>query len=310
MNQHYKVLGLNSDASNEEIKKAYRKMSKKYHPDLNPNDKEAEEKFKKVVEAYEILTGKQKPKQTVSQQSSVFRGQYRRGGKGKTILYNLKITLEESYRGVQKNITIPKNVTCNTCDGYGGLGPVTCNQCGGHGAIRRGDILFMCNNCGGQGILFTSRCNTCHGQGSRSENKTFSITLPRAISDGSQILKQGFGHEVKDGINGDILINVSVMAHPNFTMDGLDLRTEVSVPILDIFLGTEVSLNTFDGELKFEVPKLSDTNKSFRLKGKGMVTKNDIKGDMYVKLKPKFPIEITPQEEALINALKNSPSFQ
>lgn len=310
MNQYYQVLGLNSNASDEEIKKAYRKMSKKYHPDLNPNDKDAENKFKKVVEAYEILTGKQKPKQEATNQNYGFRGNSYRGGKGKTIIHNLELTLEESFSGVNKHINIVKNVLCNTCSGSGGLNPTICNQCGGQGAIMRGNMLFMCNNCVGQGILYTRRCTTCQGGGIRVENKVFSIDLPRGITDNTQILKQGFGNEVRDGLNGDILLNIRVKPHSVFKVDGLDLKAEIPIPILEVFLGTEIDFKTLDGNIKFEIPKLSDVSKSFRLKNKGMVGKNDIRGDLYIKVKPKFPTEITPQEEALINALKNSPSFQ
>jgi molecular chaperone DnaJ len=310
MNQYYQVLGLKSDASDEEIKKAYRKMSKKYHPDLNPNDKEAENKFKKVVEAYEILTGKQKPKQEIPNQNHGFRGNSFRGGKGKTIVYGLELTLEEAFKGVNKHINIVKNVLCRTCDGSGGLNPTICNQCGGQGAIMRGNILFMCNNCAGQGLLYTKRCTTCQGGGIQVENKTFSVDLPRGITDNTQILKQGLGNEVRNGISGDILLNVRVKPHPIFKVDDLDLKAEISVPILEIFLGTEIDFKTLDGDIKFEVPKLSDVNKSFRLKNKGMVSRHNVRGDLYIKVKPKFPTEITPQEEALINALKNSPSFQ
>jgi molecular chaperone DnaJ len=310
MNRYYQVLGLKSGASNEEIKKAYRKMSKKYHPDLNPNDKEAENKFKKVVEAYEILTGKQQPKQQPQTQNQGFRGNTSRGGKGKTIIYNLELTLEEAFIGVNKHINILKNTICRTCDGSGGLNPTICNQCGGQGATMRGNILFMCNNCAGQGLLYTKRCTTCQGSGVRVESRTFSMDLPRGIANETQILKQGLGHEVKNGLNGDILLNIKVKPHPVFEVDDLDLKAEISVPILEIFLGTEIDFKTLDGDIKFEIPKLSDVSKSFRLKNKGMVSKNNVRGNLYIKVKPKFPTNITAQEEALVNALKNSPSFQ
>ena len=168
----------------------------------------------------------------------------------------------------------------------------------------------MCNNCAGQGLLYTKRCTTCQGSGVRVESRTFSIDLPRGIANETQILKQGLGHEVKNGLNGDILLNIKVKPHPVFEVDDLDLKAEISVPILEIFLGTEIDFKTLDGDIKFEIPKLSDVSKSFRLKNKGMVNKNNVRGNLYIKVKPKFPTNITAQEEALVNALKNSPSFQ
>lgn len=315
MEKYYKVLGLNSGASEEEIKKAYRIMSKKYHPDLNPDNPESEEKFKEVVEAYEILTGKQKVKEEPSfNPFDMFNGGNPFGNpfgvnKGKTILYNLTIDLEDSFHGTTKTITIPKKVICTPCDGNGGLNPHTCNQCNGQGAVRQGQFVFMCNNCAGKGILFTTRCGVCGGAGTKLENKDFNITLPKGISDNTQILKQGFGNEIKNGITGDILINIIVRKHPVFEVEGLNLKTNITIPILDIFLGKEIDFKTLDGELKVKIPRLSDPSKPFRLKGKGMQTKNDIRGDLYINIQPVFPTNLTPQEEALINALKNSPSF-
>lgn len=319
MEQYYKVLGLNSGASEEEIKKAYRKLSKKYHPDLNPDNPESEEKFKEIVEAYEILTGKQKPKEQQGPGTgfnpfdifSQFGGNPFGGGitKGKTIIYNLVLDLEEVFNGVTKNIVIPKKVICQPCQGHGGLNPKTCNQCNGQGAIRQGNFMFMCNNCAGKGILYSTRCGTCGGSGTNTENREFNITLPKGINNGTQILKQGFGNEVKDGIPGDILLNISIKKHPVFELDGINLKSTVEIPILDIFLGTEIDFKTLDGEVKIKIPRLSDPTKPFRLKNKGMFTKNDLRGDLYIDIKPKFPIELTVQEEALLNALKNSPSF-
>jgi molecular chaperone DnaJ len=308
MDQYYKVLDVESTATKEEIKRAYRKMSKKYHPDLNPDDKNAEEKFKEVVEAYEILTGKQKPEEP---RHNPFRGFNPFGGmmKGKTIIHQVTITLEEAFNGVQKQLTIQKQVLCGTCHGEGGMNPQACNQCDGQGATLRGNVLYMCNNCGGGGILFTSGCNTCRGRGTKREDKTFNVTLPKGILNNTKILKQGYGSDVKNGVSGDILLNIKVTPHPTLIVEGLNLRTHVEVPILDIFLGTDVNISTLDGDVKVNIPKLSDPNKTLRLRSKGFTTKNDIRGDLYVDVKPKFPKEITPQEESLINTLKNSPNF-
>ena len=319
MDQYYKVLGLDSNATKEEIKSSYRKMTKKHHPDLNPNDKNSEEKFKKVVEAYEFLTGKQKTKPQQPQGNPFGGGGNPFGGgrnpfgggmrRGKTIIHILVVTLEEAFSGISKEITIPKKVVCNSCSGTGGINPQTCNQCNGAGATHRGNTIFMCNNCAGKGILYVNRCNSCGGVGAKLENKSFNITLPPGISNDAKILKQGYGNEVNNGMAGDILINVKITPHPLFTVEGLDLKSTVIVPILEIFLGTDINFITLDGNVKINVPRMSDANKVLRLKHKGMKLNNGERGDLYVTLKPKFPNQITPQEESLLNTLKTSTNF-
>jgi molecular chaperone DnaJ len=321
----YHILGLNRDATEKEIKSAYRKKVKECHPDTGGD----EEVFKKVSYSYEILSDTEKkslydkyghsgikngappPKNPFSGFGNPFSGFGNPFGmnKGRTIVYNLEITLEESFFGVNKNININKTTLCNHCEGNGGTEPIICNQCNGNGATQQGNFFYMCNNCGGNGVLFSKKCNYCHSSGIKNENKVFSLKLPRGILNNTQILKQGFGNEVKDGINGDILINVTVKKDPIFDVEGMDLKAEIAVPILDIFLGTEVDFKTMDGDVKIKIPRLSDPNKLFRLKNKGMVNKNNQRGDLLLKLIPNYPKNISPQEEALINALKNSPNF-
>lgn len=321
----YILLEISKDATEKEIKSAYRQKVKKCHPDTGGD----EETFKKVSYAYEVLSDVNKKKAydryghsglkgspPPQNPFSGFRGNPFSGfgnpfgmSKGKTITYNLELTLEESFFGTTKNININKITLCNTCDGNGGTEPIVCNQCGGQGAVHQGNFFYMCNNCAGNGVLFNKKCNTCYGQGIKNENKVFAITLPKGILDSTQILKQGFGNEVKDGITGDILINISVKKHNVFEVDGMDLKANVHVPILEIFLGSEINFKTLDSDIKIKIPRLSDPNKVFRLKGKGMVNKNNQSGDLLIKVIPSYPKEITPQEEALLNALKNSPNF-
>ena len=182
MEKYYKVLGLNPGSTEEEIKKAYRKLAIKYHPDKNPDDTQAEEKFKEITEAYKILTGKQKPKERVKPNFNPFEafkdtfGFNPFGGnpfgmnKGRTIVYDLVLELEEVFNGVTKKINIEKKVLCDTCNGFGGLNPVSCNQCNGVGSTQQGNFIFMCNNCVGKGILFTQKCGGCNG-GTKVETK-------------------------------------------------------------------------------------------------------------------------------------------
>lgn len=322
----YNLLDINKNATEKEIKSAYRKKVKECHPDTGGD----EELFKKVSYAYEVLSDNNKkllydkyghsglknggppPQNPFSGfNKNPFSGFGNPFGmvKGKTIIYNLEITLEESFFGTTKNININKSVVCTNCDGNGGLDPTACNQCGGNGVIQQGNFFYMCNNCGGNGVLFNKKCHTCYGNGIKNQNKVFAITLPRGVLNNTQILKQGFGNEVSGGINGDILVNILVKEHPIFEVDGMDLRANISVPILDIFLGTEIDFKTLDSDVKIKIPRLSDPNGVFRLKSKGMVNKNGQSGDLLIKIIPLYPKNISPQEEALLNALKNSPNF-
>jgi|TARA_R110000803_G_scaffold182273_1_gene244588 molecular chaperone DnaJ len=307
MNQYYQALGLNFNASEDEIKKAYRKLSKKNHPDLNPNNPKAEENFKKISEAYQILTGKiEKPQQARSQGFNF----NNRVVKARPMIFNLHLDLEDIFSGVTKDLNISINKVCDTCNGEGGLDMIFCNQCLGKGAIRQGNIVFMCNNCRGKGFLHAKSCGQCGSTGHKKENKTVSLDIKKDILNNKTIQMVGEGNQVKGGVNGDLIINIIPKKNSIFNLDGFDLKIDKKISILDIFLGSEINIVTLDGEVKMKIPRLSDPNKSFRLKNKGMFKNNKNRGDLFVKLNPKYPQDITPQEEALLNALKNSPNFK
>lgn len=310
MNRHYQVLGLNSKASQDEIKKAYRKLSKKYHPDINKKP-EAENKFKEISEAYQVLTGKTKvkPPPTVNPFNNFNGFNQNRQRKAKNIIYNLEITLEEAFSGTYKNVLLRKNKVCVKCDGEGGLDKKACNQCQGNGAIRSGNTIYMCNNCLGKGFLFLKKCGSCNSKGYTEENTSISVNIPKGVRNNENIVKQNIGNEIASGINGDVIFNVKIKRHGLFELNGKDLRTIKNVSILDIFLGGEFNQKTLDGEVKIKIDKNTDTNKPLRLKGKGMYEGN-LRGDLIVKLNPKFPQELTAQEQALLNALRNSPNFK
>lgn len=306
MNRHYQVLGLNSNASQDEIKKSYRKLSKKYHPDINKSS-EAENKFKEISEAYQVLTGKTKVKPPPINPFNSFNRNRQR--KAKNIIYNLGITLEEAFSGTYKNVLLRINKVCVRCDGEGGLDKKSCNQCQGNGAIRSGNTIYMCNNCLGKGFLFLKKCGSCNSKGYTEENTSISVNIPKGVRNNENIVKQNVGNEMSGGINGDIIFSVKIKKHSLFELNGKDLRTIKDVSILDIFLGGEFNQKTLDGEVKIKIDKNTDTNKPLRLKGKGMYEGN-LRGDLMVKLKPKYPQELTPQEQALLNALRNSPNFK
>lgn len=311
MNQHYQVLGLNSNATSEDIKKAYRNLSKKYHPDINKSP-EAEEKFKKISEAYQVLTGKSKDSRTNNPFSGNPFGGNPFGGrkvKAKNVIYNIEVSLEEAFQGTIKNVFITKNVVCSNCEGNGGIEPITCNQCNGHGALGRGNIVYMCNNCLGKGILYVKRCGSCMSKGYRQENINVTVEIPKGVSNNYNIIKQGIGNEIKDGLNGDVIFSVKLKKHDLFEVNGRDLKVNKTISILDVFLGCEFFQKTLDGEVKVKIIKNTDLNKPLRLKGKGML-ENGIRGDLLIRINPRFPKQLTPQELALLNALRNSPNFK
>jgi len=306
MNEYYKILGIKEGSSQEDIKKAYRKLSKQYHPDLNPDNKEAEEKFKKVVEAYEILTGKQKPKN-----QNPFRGNpFNTRRKARPLKLVIELTLEELYYGVKKEINYYINDICNKCNGEGGFEPVTCNQCNGNGHIQQGPFVFMCNNCGGEGKLFKNLCYSCGGNGVTKKSNKIEIDIPKGTTNDSIFSYPNIGDFIRGGDRGDVYFIIKVKTHKTYTLEGLNLKRKLDVSFIDILLGTEKEFDTLDGKVRIKIPRLSEMNKIFRLKNKGFIDgTTGISGDMYVTLNPILPKELSSLEEDKLRELKTLPNF-
>ena len=311
MKEYYSILGLNEGASTDEVKKAYRKMSKKYHPDLNPNNKEAEEKFKKMSEAYGILTGKQKPNNQNPLGGNPFGGNPFGGGRVKPLKLILELSIEESFHGKEKMVNYQAKDNCNNCNGEGGFEPQNCNQCGGHGHIQQGPFMFACNNCRGGGKLYKKVCYHCNGEGSTLKNKEIKIKIPKGITEGTMFKYPNIGNFVKGSGHGDVYFIIRIKPHKIYSMDGLNLKRNLDVPILDILLGVDKEFETLSGKLKIKIPKLSEINKTFRLRGMGFLDEQtNIKGDLYVTLNPIVPKELSNVEEHKLNELKNLPNFK
>lgn len=306
MNEYYKILGIKEGSSQEDIKKAYRKLSKKYHPDLNPNNKEAEDKFKKIVEAYEILTGKQKPKN----QNPFGGNPFNSVRKARPLKLVIELTLEEVYHGTTKNINYYINDVCHKCNGEGGFEPVTCNQCNGRGHIQQGPFAFMCNNCGGEGKLHKNVCYTCSGNGVIKKRNTVEVTIPKGTTDNTVFPHPNVGDFVKGGVRGDVYFIIKVKPHQIYKLEGLNLKRKLDVNFIDILLGVEKEFETLDGKIKIKIPKLSEMNKTFRLKNKGFTDNTiNVSGDMYVTLNPVLPKELSSLEEDKLRELKMLPNF-
>lgn len=307
MNEYYRILGIKEGSSKEEIKKAYRTLSKKYHPDLNPNNKEAEENFKKVSEAYEILTGKQKPKNQEPFGGNPFTQTIY---KARPLKLVIELTLEEAYHGVTKTINYYINDICQKCDGEGGFDPITCNQCGGHGHIRQGPFAFVCNNCGGSGKLYKNVCYTCSGSGVIKKQTEVEITIPKGTTDNSVFTYPNVGNYIKGGDRGDVYFMIKIKTHKTYKLEGLNLKRKIDIPFIDILLGTEKEFETLDGKIRINIPKLSEMNKTFRLKNKGFTdVSTGISGDMYVTINPILPKQLSNIEEDKLRQLKKLPNF-
>ena len=307
---YYEVLGVEKGASEADLKKAYRRLAMKFHPDRNPDDEKAEEKFKEATEAYEVLTDANK-RAAYDQYghagvdpnmgaggggfgggnfSDIFGdvfgdifGGGGRGGRssvqrGSDLRYTLELDLEEAVRGTSVTIRVPTLVACETCDGSGakkGTTPVTCTTCGGHGQVRMQQGFFSvqqtCPRCHGTGKMITDPCNDCHGEGRVEKQKNLSVKVPAGVDTGDRIRLAGEGEAgVNGGPAGDLYVVVSVREHKIFQRYGKNLYCEVPISFADAALGGELEVPTLDGRVKLKIPEGAQTGKLFRLRGKGV----------------------------------------
>lgn len=307
---YYEVLGVNRDAAADEIKKAYRKLAMKHHPDRNPDSKEAETKFKELSEAYEVLSDQQKKAAYdryghagVDQSmggggpggqgfdgfadafsdifGDIFGGN--RGGRsnvyrGADLRYNLEISLEEAARGSEKTIRIPTIEECGTCHGSGakpGTQPQTCTTCGGAGQVRIQQGFFSiqqtCPKCHGTGRIIPDPCTSCSGAGRVKSHKTLEVKIPAGIDEGMRLRHAGHGEPgVNGGPPGDLYVEIRIRSHPVFKRDGDDLHCEMPISFTTAALGGEIEIPTLDGMARLKIPAETQSGRAFRLRGKGI----------------------------------------
>jgi len=307
---YYEVLGVARNASEAEIKKAFKRLAMKHHPDRNPDDKDAEEKFKEAKEAYDVLTDAQK-RAAYDQFGHagvdasgmggagaaggasfsdifgdvfgyIFGGMGGGGGsrshRGADLRYNLELSLEEAVRGTTVKIRVPTSVTCTECGGSGakkGTTPVTCTTCNGVGQVRMQQGFFSlqqtCPKCRGAGTIITDPCPTCHGHGRVQEQKTLSVKVPAGVDNGDRIRLSGEGEAGEKGAPaGDLYVQISVREHPIFARDENDLYCEVPISFVTATLGGELDVPTLGGRVKLKIPQETQSGKLFRLRGKGV----------------------------------------
>ncbi|HLW28026.1 MAG TPA: molecular chaperone DnaJ [Kiloniellales bacterium] len=307
---YYETLGVERGASEEELKKAYRKLAMKYHPDRNPGDAEAEKTFKEINEAYGVLKDPQMRAaydrfghagidgaagrgggaggfdftgfaDIFDEMFGDIMGGARRGGApaGADLRYNMDISLEEAYHGKQAQIRVPTWVGCESCNGSGaeaGSRPVSCPTCQGRGRVRMQQGFFTieraCPGCGGQGQVIESPCKTCDGAGRVHREKTLQVNIPSGVEDGTRIRLAGEGEAGKrGGPPGDLYIFLSITPHRFFQREGANLYCRVPVPVTTAALGGAVEVPTLEGgRAKVTIPEGTQAGTQFRLRGKGM----------------------------------------
>jgi len=306
---YYEVLSVEKSASNDEIKKAYRKQAVKFHPDKNQGDKEAEEKFKEATEAYEILSNDKKRSQydrfghqgvhsdfadaygrsggfNASDFDDIFSSLFGFGGgssrtrtkKGNDLRYDITLTLEEVALGKKTDIEIKKRDTCEVCNGSGaepGSKKSTCTTCDGHGQVRRAQGFFSitqtCPTCNGSGSIISNPCKSCKGVGTKIKNKKISVNIPEGIDDNTQLRVSNEGEAIGGGRPGDLYLFINIKPHAYFVREGVNLFVEVPISVVQATLGDEINVKTLDNKtVKIKIPAGTITGTIFRVRGSGI----------------------------------------
>lgn len=340
--EYYEVLGVARDADTATIKKAYRRQAIENHPDKNPGDPGAEERFKAAAEAYAVLSDPEKrarydrygksgigsgdPFRGFDQDifgdfsdilgdlfgfGGGFGGRRAARGAGADLRYDLEIDLVDAVRGLETNIRIPRMETCVTCTGSGAApgGLETCAQCRGRGqvAFQQGffTIARTCAECRGAGQRITERCETCEGRGQTQAERTIKVRIPGGVDDGTRLRLQGEGEGGRSGgPSGDLYVVLHVREHEVFERDGLDLHMRAPVSFSQAALGTRMTVPTIDGEEELDVPAGTQSGTEIRLRGKGVPQLGGrATGDQVVTVHVRTPTRLRGEQRELLERL-------
>jgi len=338
---YYEVLGVGRQASPEDLKRAFRKIAMDSHPDRNPDDAVAAARFKEASEAYTVLSdpsrrrsydlfghsavGAGGPAVDFSDMpfADIFdtffggnfgtRGRRQASNRGEDLRYDLTISFEESFTGVEKQIDVSRLALCDRCSGSGaepGTGQETCPGCGGSGQIRRAAQSFFgqvvttstCPTCGGAGRILRHPCSDCRGRGRLQRTKRLVVTIPAGVDMGSQIRLSGEGEAgVRGGPPGDLYVVLRVKAHPQLARHEQDIVYELRVNMVQAALGDRIEIPTIEGLVEIAIPPGTQNGQSFRLAGRGMPdVRGGRRGDQYVVVQVVVPKDLTPDQKALL----------
>lgn len=336
---YYEVLGVSRSAGLEEVKKAYRKLALKHHPDRNPGDKSAEEKFKEASEAYQVLSDPERRSQydrfghaafeqgggfggfdfnsgfedIFSDIFGDFFGTGRRGRsrarRGEDLRYDLEVQFEEAVFGAEKTITIPRLSTCTACGGVGtrdGAPRATCEVCQGAGQIRYQQGLFSiaktCGQCRGHGTVIRDPCRTCGGAGLVRSSETLSVRIPAGVDSGSRLKLRGKGEPGNSGgPAGDLYVVINVREHPLFARQGNDIVCEIPVSFTQAALGAEIEVPTLRGKRTLKIPPGTQPGTGFRLKGEGVPDVRGYgQGDQFVRVAVQVPKKLSSKQREVL----------
>jgi molecular chaperone DnaJ len=340
---YYETLGVKKAATTDEIKKAYRRLARKFHPDLNPGDKNSEKKFKEINAAYEVLSDSKKRAdydqfgKTEFEPGPGYEGFRARGSdfgygggedifadlfrnfrqediplKGADLVTSLDISLEEAYKGATKSISLKKEVLCKTCSGSGAETSQTCSHCSGVGSIKQSRGLFRmsqpCPVCKGSGKVITRVCKACKGKGAGVAAETIKVKIPPGAETGSRIKLKGMGGAgVRGGPPGDLHIELTVRQHHLFKREGNDINVEVPVTFVEAVIGGKIQVPTLDGTVTMTLPSGTDSGKKFRLKGKGIPgRKTGVRGDEFAVIKIMVPKTVNAKTKEALDEIEKA----
>jgi len=335
---YYQILGVERSATTEEIKKAFRRVARETHPDANPDDVDAEARFKLAAEAYEVLSNPERRQRydrgdtidlsdlfqgmgglddllrSVFGDSGLFGSRPYRPPRGRDVLVRAQVTLEEAAFGTETTVEYEAATTCDNCSGSGaspGTQPITCPDCGGAGQVRMaqrsvfGTMMSVttCPTCGGEGTLIADPCPLCAGSGATAERVTVTVEVPPGVSTGTRLRLSGRGESGgRAGHSGDLFVEIVVDEDPRFERHESDLVHRTTIGIAEAALGTRIDVPTLEGEtISLDIPRGTQPNSTFTLNGQGMThLGRRTRGDLIVAVEVTVPQDLEPEEEDLL----------